>query len=325
VVSIPHGTKAARSLKGDRLTWISEICYLRSDPEQAEHQGTMLDAFRKLDDAQVVSEPFPHIVIEEMLPPGVCNQLIREMPPIDLLTGGAAPGNNQRFNLSCHQAQAAAGVSALWRDVLLQGSSQNLLDRILRLFGPSIRQAYPDFTDRFGSIAGLEAVPRATSERRSGAVRMDAQIALNTPALTDGTSVRTAHLDRTDKLFIGLLYLRRPDDDSTGADLEFLAPTDAHPVFEPKRLLPEGSFRRLQTIRYRSNTLVLFLNTPLSLHAVTPRQATHHPRYFINLLGEMPQPLFDVEIRQSRPEERRTTLEKLWHRLSMGRRAGVAD
>jgi hypothetical protein len=281
----------------------------------------MSDFFKNLDEVQVISDPFPHVVMHEVLPANVCDELIRQMPPIDVLTGGEALGSNERFNLSCSHAQTAPGVSALWRDVLLQGSSQQFLDRILNLFGPSIDTVYPDFADRFGRIESLKAVPRDGQERRPGTVRMDTQIALNSPALTAGTSVRTAHLDRTDKLFIGLLYLRLPEDDSTGADLEFLAPTDVDPVFEPKRLLPEGRFKRLWTIPYRTNTLVLFLNTPWSLHGVTPRQATRHPRYFINFLGEMTEPLFKVRIRQESAAERRTVFGKLWQRLSVGRRA----
>jgi hypothetical protein len=289
----------------------------------AAASGVMFDAFKKLDEVRVVDEPFPHVVIEDILPAELCDQLIRQMPPIEVLTAGEAAGSNKRFNLSCAHAQTASGVSALWRDVLLQGSSQQFLDRVLALFGPSIRTAYPDFADRFGPVESLKAVPRDGQQRRPGTVRMDTQIALNSPALTAGTSVRTAHLDRTDKLFIGLLYLRMPEDDSTGADLEFLSPTDADPLFEPKRFLPEGKFRRLQTVPYRSNKLVLFLNTPWSLHAVTPRQATRHARYFINLLGELPEPLFDVRIRQEPTPARQTVFGRFWQRLSPAGRSGA--
>ena len=42
---------------------------------------------------------------------------------------------------------------------------------------------------------------------------MDAQIVVNSPALSDGTRVRGPHLDRPDKLISALLYLRSEDDD----------------------------------------------------------------------------------------------------------------
>jgi hypothetical protein len=97
--------------------------------------GVMFDAFKKLDGVRVAGEPFPHVVIEDVLPAELGDQLIKQMPPIEVLTAGNAVGSNKRFNLSCAQAQTAAGVSAVWRDVLVQGSSQQFLDRVLALFG----------------------------------------------------------------------------------------------------------------------------------------------------------------------------------------------
>lgn len=41
-------------------------------------------------------------------------------------------------------------------------------------------------------------------------------------------------------------------------------------------------------------TLVLMLNTPHSLHGITPRDATPHPRYFINLVAKVAEPLFTI-------------------------------
>jgi hypothetical protein len=286
----------------------------------------MLDVFRKLDEVRPELDPFPYVVVEDILPEEVCDALIREMPPIEVLTHGVPPGSNQRFNFSYADALANSNISALWREVLAAGISQGLLDRILGLFGPAIRANYPDFEERFAPVAELKAVARSKKKlRRRDAVGMDAQIALNTPALSGGTSVRPPHLDRTDKLFVGLLYLRLPEDDSTGADLELLTPLDAQPVYGAQRMLARDRVRLVRTIRYRRNTLVLFLNTPHSLHGVTPRQATRHPRYFINLVGEMAEPLFEVETmvpaeQISTDSERTPWLRRIWRGLAGGDR-----
>lgn len=255
----------------------------------------MMDVFSKLDTVSVQTQPFPYVVIDDVLPADLCDALTLELPPLEVLTRGAPLGSNQRFTMSHADAVTTAGVSALWRDVLAQAVSKDFLARMIRLFGSSIRSAYPDFEDRFAPLSELVAAPRAVTPRRRNVVGMDAQIAVNTPALTAGTSVRTPHLDRPDKLFVGLLYLRLPEDDSNGADLELLAHSDAQATYGPKRMLPRDSLTHVRTVPYRRNTLVLFLNTPNSLHGVTPRQATPHPRYFINLVGEMAEPLFSVE------------------------------
>ena len=165
---------------------------------------------------------------------------------------------------------------------------------MLSLFAKHIRRDLVDFEQRFGSLENLQAVTRQSGERGRGTIGLDAQIAVNTPALAPGTTVRGPHLDRTNKLFVGLLYLRPDNDDSQGGDLELYVPTAKNPVFAAKRMLPREDVQLVRTIPYRKNSLILFLNTPRSLHGVSPRAVTRHPRYFINLVGEMSQPIFDI-------------------------------
>jgi hypothetical protein len=279
----------------------------------------MVDVFKRLDDVKAEIDPYPHVVVEDVLPEEVCDALIREMPPLHVLTSGEPLGDNKRFNFSYDDAVTTPGISPLWRDVLGQAMSQNFLDRVLRIFGPSIRDFYPDFEKRFASLDQLVAVPRGKKKsRRPNNVMLDAQIAVNTPALTGGTSVRPPHLDRTDKIFIGLLYLRLPDDDSKGADLELLRPKDGPLVYGYQRMLPQEKTVHVRTVPYRRNTLVLLLNTPRSLHAVTPRQATPFTRYFINLVGETAESLFQVETEPERSVESRPTRAGLFGRIWNG-------
>jgi hypothetical protein len=284
-----------------------------------------MDVFRKLDDVKAERYPFPFALVEDILPEEVCDQLIREMPPLHVLTKGRPPGDNQRFNFSHASAMATPGISPLWRDVLGQAMSQSFLERILRIFGPYIGEFYPDFEQRFAPINQLVAVPRSNkTPRQRNNIMLDALIAVNTPALTGKTSVRPAHLDRTDKIFVGLLYLRLPDDDSSGADLELLRPKDGPLVYGHQRMLTEDKTINVRTIPYRRNSLVLFLNTPESLHSVTPREATPHTRYFINLLGETSEPLFEValapEVTAASKPARPGLLHRIWNNLAGGDR-----
>ena len=50
---------------------------------------------------------------------------------------------------------------------------------------------------------------------------MDAQISGNTPVV-EPSSVKTVHIDSNNKLLTGLLYLRAPEDDSVGGDLDIV-------------------------------------------------------------------------------------------------------
>src|SRR5262245_18919109 len=117
----------------------------------------MIDVFKKLDDTRVELSPFPYVMVEDILPEEICDALIREMPPLHVLTHGQPPGDNHRFNFSYVDAVTSPGISQLWREVLAQAASQTFLDRMLRLFGPSIREYYPEFESRFAPIHQLKA------------------------------------------------------------------------------------------------------------------------------------------------------------------------
>ncbi|AMV26899.1 hypothetical protein VT84_21035 [Gemmata sp. SH-PL17] len=276
--------------------------------------------FQRLDGARVIPAPFPHIVLHDVLDGDISAELVRQMPPLTTLTGGAQLGSNARFTLNAATALAAPDVSPLWKQIINEGMSQEFLDRVTRLFGPFIRAEFPDFATRFADPERLVARPRQAPERPLGAVGLDAQISGNTPALTGGTTVRGPHLDRTDKLFVGLLYLRLDGDDSDGGNLELYEAVDPEPTFAPKRLLTRDRVRLVKTVPYRRNTLVLFLNTPRALHGVSPRAATPHPRYFLNLVGEMTGPVFDVRCQSPLPAappvpETRGLIRRMWNGL----------
>jgi hypothetical protein len=130
-------------------------------------------------------------------------------------------------------------------------------------------------------------------------VLLDAQISGNTPA-TSIRSVRSTHVDGTQALFAGLFYLRQENDDSIGGDLEI------------RRFRPElsdarkpGRFRNatyvddkwteiVKTVKYDRNVLVVLVNGIDSLHGVTPRHPTPHPRLFMNLVADLDPPLFHI-------------------------------
>jgi hypothetical protein len=112
-----------------------------------------------------------------------------------------------------------------------------------------------------------------------------------------------------------------PEDDSKGADLELLSPKGTGLLkYGDQRMLPSDQTTHVRTIPYKRNTLVLFLNTPRSLHGVSPRVATPHTRYFINLVAETCEPLFEVEtlpppgkIAASKRHQA-SLLERIWRR-----------
>jgi hypothetical protein len=137
-------------------------------------------------------------VVENALPREIADTLLTAMPPVDVFLQGHAPGSNVRFALPSPQAFDHPGVSAEWKEALrvCVAGLPLVLDRTLSRSGGYIRRTYPDFERKFGPVSGLRATPRYAPGRQPHEVGMDAQMVINTPALSGGTSVRGPHLDR---------------------------------------------------------------------------------------------------------------------------------
>lgn len=243
----------------------------------------------------VVAEPFPYLVVRDALCEERCARLISEFPPLDVVSQGREMGSNLRYSMSAHEALAAPEMPPVWRELIEQHISQEFLDGLTRLFGSHILRMYPSFERDYAPLDELRVGVRRLDDHSSSDVRLDAQISINTPVLEQPNSVRECHLDAPNKLFVGLFYLRTDDDDSEGGDLEISRwRRDA-----PRGLRGRMAYRRftevIETVPYARNTLILFVNSPYSLHGVTVRTRTKAPRLFLNLLGDVKSPLFTVD------------------------------
>ena len=120
---------------------------------------------------------------------------------------------------------------------------------------------------------------------------LDCQFVINTPTSGD-TSVIEPHLDNPVEFYAGLLYMKDDSDDSVGGNLT------AHtfknkPSFYGKSRVREENVNLIEEIEYKQNRLVMFLNSPYSIHGVTKRSKTSHYRKYINIIGEFNFELFN--------------------------------
>jgi hypothetical protein len=243
--------------------------------------------------ADVVEEPFPHVVVREPLDPNLCDRLIAEFPSLDVISEGRPHKSNQRLNYRARRATDDPLLSPLWREMVATHVSQGFLDQLLGLFGESIRRTYPSFERTIGPPESLRAGVRYIDTFETADVLLEAQPAMNTPVTAAPSSVRAGHLDNANKLIVGLYYLRHPDDDSTGGELELYRYATRRPVFEGHEI-SHRCIESVKTIPYEKNVLFLFLNTAHSLHGVTVRQPTPWARLFFNLGAEVRTDLFAI-------------------------------
>jgi hypothetical protein len=253
------------------------------------------DVFASIARGRFLEEPYPHLVVEDALPADLATVLLNEMPPIEVFTNGAAPESNKRFYLRSWVALADPRLSQAWKAALAECNAcmGSVLSQVLDM-GDHLLRAFPDFTSRFAPLDRLRAVPRAQKDRKPHEIGFDAQMVINTPALSGGSSVRGPHLDKPDKLISGLLYLRAADDNSTGGELELYAPRHSGVTFDNRNNTGLENVEVVHRYPYRHNLLILPLGVPHSLHGVTPRSATSKPRYHLHIVGETAAPLFTI-------------------------------
>jgi hypothetical protein len=137
-------------------------------------------------------------------------------------------------------------------------------------------------------------------------VVLDCQLGINT-APTEPGRVLGPHLDNPVELFAGLLYMRRPNDPSTGGDLLIQRWRSKRRLYRGKHRIDDSLVETVDRIAYQPNVFVLLVNSPVSIHSVTPRSVTGMSRRLVNIIGEvyprLPSGLFarlDVEGRKLR-------------------------
>jgi len=266
----------------------------------------------------VASDPYPHLILEDALPDALCQALIDAYPAPAVVGAGAR--SNQRWSMPTTAALASDGVPDIWKRFVDHHASPAFFSEVCDVFGDQIVERYPT---RFPDEATLRALrvgvrnrdvlrrqgPNASDSDVGVDLVLDAQIAGNTPVLAP-SSVKTVHVDSGNKLFTGLLYLRLPEDDATGGDLEVVRfRRDLTRAQYARRFdgmfVDDASVEHVRTVPYRRNVLFMFVNGPNALHGVTVRQPTPHRRLFLNLVGEVKTPLFEV------PQHWQTRLRKL--------------
>lgn len=246
---------------------------------------------KNLDPAEIRQEPFPYLIVHDALDPDYYAELEAAYPALERVAGPGPLANNKLYSRSAPDILADEGIPQVWRDFFSYHSSQAFLEECLAFWAEPIAREYPDIERRFGkSLAELTAGVRQggrekTSENLQADVMMDCQFCMNSP-VTEVSSVRVPHVDNPAKLFAGILYFRRADDESDGGNLNLYRVSDDRYYHDRKLNVPEDFIEAVDQVPYRANTIILWLNTPRSLHGVTPRSVTEVPRRFVNFIGE---------------------------------------
>lgn len=224
-------------------------------------------------------EPFPHVVVQPALDEGLYRELAAAFPPEDVFLAGKVAEGNRYYQYRAAKSLANPNIAAVWREFVRYHTSAAFFAEVVELFG-------------LEELRGTETSVRF-AEPMAGAA-LDCQFFYCTPPRVPATTSRSPHIDREVAVFGGLLYFRLEDDRSTGGDLELFRLKGEEREYGHNRAVPRELLEPVKTIRYAPNTFVLFLNSPESIHGVTPRSMTPFPRLHMNFVAELPVKRFDI-------------------------------
>lgn len=258
--------------------------------DTAVKNATVLD---KATPTDVTLEPYPYLVVRNALPQDYYNELSKAFPDLTNVPAAHATANNKRLDLMSSWGKALRSneeVPAVWRRFMADHTTPAFARRVFSLF-PSMTVPGADEETRWlrteaygkglveklgltGPVADTDIVGRVT-------------LGVNTP-VTDRVSVRGPHVDSPRKAYVGLLYVRHPDDDSEGGDLAVYRWKDGATPDPWTAKADPNDVEQVGVIKYEPNTFVIMLSAHHSLHGVTERAPTPYLRRLAICSGWFP-------------------------------------
>ena len=231
-------------------------------------------------------DTFPYIIIDDALPTDLYDHLNKSFPDYKKIIGDNKYRENYAYRYNASNSLKDTDISNEWRDFVKFHTSYNFLEEFYSIFGEAITKIYKVEKNKLFN-------PNNTGIRfqKKNHFNLDCQFVVNTPTSGE-TSVIEPHLDNPIEFYAALLYMKDDDDDSTGGNLTTYSFKD-RPSFYGKSRVRENKVNLVEEIEYKKNRLVMFLNSPYSLHGVSKRSKTMFYRKYINIIGEFNFELFN--------------------------------
>lgn len=237
--------------------------------------------------ADIQLDPYPHVFVPDVLDAETARALGEGFPPFSTIAwaGGGAPPSNSRYQLSATLMERFEDIPQVWKDFSALHSSPAFFEQVVALFQDywpaALKQALG------GSLLGHSMGRILQHTFDECRILQDARVEINTPVTKAASSSRGAHLDTPNRMFTCLYYLRSPEDDAVGGDLELFR-WKAEPSANIECYnLSADSVEVVKTIPYRANQMVIFPQGINAIHGVSIRHPTPHTRRYVFISAEI--------------------------------------
>ena len=229
----------------------------------------------------VFKHPYPHVCVDEALPEHIYNELAETFPQ-DLVCSTQPHDGGITYRYKSNPALVEGKISNIWQEFFEYHTSADYFRECISLFEPWIEELYPQYLD------DMYSKPVTVRDvDNTGSYVTDCQFVVHEPVDETGTS-RTPHIDNPVEIYAGLLYMRLPEDESTGGNFTIHEVTGE--ITEVNKTLgrqvEDSLHKPVKQVPYVANSFCMFLNVKDSVHSVTPRVRPQHRRQSINIIGE---------------------------------------
>ena len=231
-------------------------------------------------------EKFPYVIIDNALPESLYNKLSDNFPNYEKIIGSNEYKENFAYRYNAFSSLKDNEIISEWKDFIKYHTSYEFLEEFYEIFSDSIKKIYKVEKERLFTKDNI-----GVRFENKNHFNLDCQFVINTPTSGE-TKVIEPHLDNPVEFYAGLLYMKDNDDDSEGGNLTTYTFKDK-PSFYGKSRVREERVNLIEEIEYKKNRLVMFLNSPYSIHGVTKRSKTNFYRKYINIIGEFNFELFN--------------------------------
>ncbi len=214
----------------------------------AERIGPFVSA--AVEQASLVADPFPHLVVEPLLPPDIYERILDAVPPAVFFAGGRDE----------HWA-VPAGVAPIYsRQVWTFVADTIAGDILFRALNAKLEDVVRDYIRSF-----CPALPEGTAVPLYPS---DGRIMLRRPGYD-----LAPHRDPKWGFVTALLYLAHPGDSEEYGTQLYRVRADAEATTGAVHYLDRSQCELVRTVPFRANSLLVFLNTVGAHGAFIPADA----------------------------------------------------
>jgi len=213
-------------------------------------------------------------------------------------TDGRKPGpllSNEKLRFYAQNILSSDKISDNWREFVKIHTSKDYFVNFMEVFGEAVFKIHPHLEKKLGFYKDLKVGVRHRDKAADVDVLLESEVCVDTPTIGQASSVKTAHLDGLRKLAICMFYLKEEADDSEGGDFTLYRHVRGKEIFKGQRFIDTDKLEEVKKIPYEHNNFLMFLNSKDSIHGVTPRRPTSFSRWAVNLVVELPEPIFSIE------------------------------